>query len=394
MLRRNLSLAALGALVPLPALAWTPDQVWQSVKLGLGSLGMSVSAENVVRRTGALTLTGVRVEGDTPIGHVVETIDAVTLHDLKDGRVTVEGMTDETLSLIYSPPHGQQVTATLVQKMTGAKGVVSGPMAAPVLTFEIPHIDEVMDISPFGLIRDAVHVEMAVTNRKFQETVQVGHGKPMFDFTDAIEKMETKSTWEIARGGQSTQMSEHLGLSSEIRVSLPKGPIPRQVIAAAKAGLTASIRFSEASVSTTGAETGAVPTHSIISTGPSEMMADFGQDGLTLQYGLSDLSVALAIYGEKPIPLGLAVADMKARVKVPLFDGQGAQPFQLALALAGARLPPEVWKRIDRTGAIPNPSLGLTLQAGGTAMLAPPPRKPGPAAGQRRLSFRVPQPDA
>lgn len=372
----GIAAGAIWAALAGPALALTPDELWEQWQAYLQSSGYAVTAEEStagdVLTLSNLTATMEMETEDDKTAQVTITVGEYTLTGQNDGSVVVSLPASQPVRIHVEGPGEEPVDVTLDQRAEGFSMVASGTPEDTDYTYSADSIGFAMtDLQRAGAPVELGTVEMEATGLSGTTAIARDAGYTVEQELTAEGLTYTVDIVNPEPGSDGTfRMNGSLeGISSTGGGTMPEGVDMTDLGAAMKAGyaVNATLGYSAGETTLAFREGEEWFDYRSSSEGGSFI---FGLDAQRLSYQVLASMVSISASGaEVPFPVDISAGEAGLRMSFPLAETEEPEDFSLALTLSDVALPDQAWAMADPTGGLPHDPLTVEIALSGTGRL-------------------------
>lgn len=393
---RMLSTSAVALIVAAaPVLAEvTPVQVWDSLIQSYREMGYTITEGSRDEAGDTLTVNNIVMEiapapmPATPTAPNEPSPDKLTLNLPRavlsrtgDGNVRTVFEGEWTGGLDATLPDGSRGTPmTLSVAMPGNEMVTSGTPEAMNHALNYPEMTARLVLRDDKGTEIPVDLVMSDTKGRYDFNTTAGAGTSTdYDLTTARMTVNLDvdvPTSEDQPGGAFKGQVAMNDVGMTGKMSMPAGDhnMGEDMNAAVKAGADISGTFAIAGYDGTfefagKGEDGADQTgNATFSGGKADLAVEVNAQGLRYSGSAGDGKFNI-VASSMPFPISYALGNQSFDIRLPLMQGDAAQPFNFKFAMTGLTLGDEIWGLFDQTAQLPRDPADLTIDVSGDMLV-------------------------
>lgn len=373
------SSALVSTLAALPALAVTPDEVWQNWQDLSASYGQTVATESVVQDGSDIVVTGLTITQSEEGATVESRIDQVTFGDNGDGTVRITMSDSVPVTMTFPDESGNPVTVGIKLDQPGLEIVASGDAAATRYDFTAPEVTLALDRVE-GVEAEAVNLtaEAKIANLAGNylfggpaeaRTLDSAFSADSLNLTVAGKDMDpSPAEGEAAGPSDMNFVLAVADLSGKSTGTILSPAMMADFQAALAAGFAATAEFVTGSTTYSLDVTDATGQTKLSGTGGSAAF-NFAMADDTVTYGSSSKDVEMTFtVPEIPFPdMKLSFAEAAFNFKAPIAQTEEPADFAVLTKLVDLRIADEIWGMFDPGAVLPREPATVVIDAKGKA---------------------------
>lgn len=372
-LRLTSSTLALTALAA-PALALTPEEVWNAWIAEYGRTGYTITEGSRDLAGEVLTLTDVTFVQEGDGEKLTVSVPRVVLTGTGDGKVRSDFGEAIAVEMQSRDDEDRPLTLAGTVRAPGMEVLSSGDASARTDAVTAPSVVMTLDRIDRAEGEDLTDVASVTLTDLTSEAVSSDAGRSRTTSSRAA-KLDYAVNFADAEGSAKGAGSiEGIEGSGEAVLPADTGvQLAAQMNEALKAGamLSGTLKLGAGSheLSFTGLSEGEPQDGTMaVALGGAEGSFRIAQDGMAYQGAMSDLDVDVRGTG-MPAPVAYALQEATFDVQAPVMASDSPAPFKFAYSLGGLTLAEEVWALFDPAKQLPRDPASLDIDLTGTVRL-------------------------
>lgn len=362
------------ALFAAPALALTPEEVWDGWTSEYAAVGYKVTEGSREEADGTLTLNDVVVSMGVEDTKILFTVPQIVMEGAKDGTVRSTFPTDMTGEINAADEDGSVTKVFGTLKMPDAAVVSSGDadnrvdvITAPDVTTTIDRVepadeDALEDVATIKLSDFNSVIKSTGGGKTLDSSTEIGKADYTISASNADGSFEGSGSFEgIESNGQFTAPAEGVNMQEAMNEALNTG-----------AAINGSFKIgaNQHKGDFAGKDDDGKPTSGSYSLGAdgAEATVRLAQNGLVYQAAAKGIDTEIS-GTDIAIPIEYSVANVAFNIETPVSKSDTPKPFKFTYSFDGATLGDDLWASFDPDSKLPRDPAQLDIDISGEAKL-------------------------